>query len=196
MVELWGGPGCGKSTTAAGLFAALKVEDVGGPKRSVELVTEHAKEITWWIAHLAGGRPTSQAVQRAPSTRQADLFGEQWTRLARLGGQVDVAISDSPLGLCSHYSDPSLYPPEAWRAVVAAHYSRLDVAHVWVRRVKRYETRGRSQTEAEARAVDEGLRPLWAEAPGLHLEVDGDASAPAALSAALRDWLDDRGSEA
>ena len=193
VVELWGGPGSGKSTTAAGLFARLKVEEppAGGPKRSVELVTEHAKEITWWLAHLAEGRPSAVAVRRALSTRQAVLFGEQWTRLARLEGQVDVAISDSPLWLCTHYSDPDLYPREHWRAIIAAHYAhRLDVAHVWVRRVKSYETRGRNESEEQARAVDAALRPIWQEAPGLHLEVPGDASAPEAILRALGDWID------
>ncbi len=42
VVNLFGGPSAGKSTTAAGVFALLKLHDL----RS-ELVTEFAKDLTW-----------------------------------------------------------------------------------------------------------------------------------------------------
>ena len=42
VINLVGGPGCGKSTTAAGLFYELKRRDY-----SVELVTEYAKSRVW-----------------------------------------------------------------------------------------------------------------------------------------------------
>ena len=42
VINLWGGPGCGKSTTAAGLFSIMKMRG-----HKVELVTEYAKELTY-----------------------------------------------------------------------------------------------------------------------------------------------------
>ncbi len=42
VVNLLGGPGSGKSTTAADVFARLKWQDI-----NCELVTEFAKDLVW-----------------------------------------------------------------------------------------------------------------------------------------------------
>jgi hypothetical protein len=42
VINLWAGPGAGKSTTAAGLFFLMKLTG-----RRVELVTEYAKEVVY-----------------------------------------------------------------------------------------------------------------------------------------------------
>ena len=42
VINLFGGPGAGKSTTAAGLFYEMKVRDI-----KCELVTEYAKDMTY-----------------------------------------------------------------------------------------------------------------------------------------------------
>ena len=42
VINLFGGPGCGKSTIAAELFAILKKQGY-----EVELVTEYAKDKVW-----------------------------------------------------------------------------------------------------------------------------------------------------
>lgn len=79
VINLMGAPGCGKSTTAAGLFNLMKITG-----KSVELVTEAAKDWTWskdWM-HLK---------------HQPSILAEQDFRLARLEGQVEWAIADSPL---------------------------------------------------------------------------------------------------
>ena len=41
-INLWAGPGTGKSTMAAGIFAALKWNKI-----DCELVSEYAKQIVW-----------------------------------------------------------------------------------------------------------------------------------------------------
>jgi ABC-type glutathione transport system ATPase component len=46
MVNIYGGPGCGKSTTAAGVFTLLKIHKI-----DCELVTEFAKDLTWENRH-------------------------------------------------------------------------------------------------------------------------------------------------
>jgi ABC-type oligopeptide transport system ATPase subunit len=79
VINLFGAPGSGKSTAAAGLFNLMKVTG-----KSVELVTEAAKDWTWskdWM-HLK---------------HQPSILAEQDFRLARLEGQVEWAITDSPL---------------------------------------------------------------------------------------------------
>jgi ATP:corrinoid adenosyltransferase len=46
VINLWAGPGAGKSTTASGLFYLMKTADM-----QVELVTEYAKDMTWEGRH-------------------------------------------------------------------------------------------------------------------------------------------------
>ncbi len=194
VVEIWGGPGAGKSTTRAALFARLKLmiaADALGGKLSVEEVTEEAKAVTWQLGHWTEGPVPSEVKRRALSQRQAVLFGAQFDRLARLRGQADLVISDSPLALSKVYADRALYPADAWGKVIDAHYAHLEVLHVWCRRVKPYETRGRNETEAQARHIDDLLRPVWSETRGTHCEVDGDEGAPDKILGTLRQlgWI-------
>ena len=85
VVNLFGPPGAGKSTGAAYVFSKLKLAGV-----NAELVTEFAKDKVWEDNKLA-------------LANQAYLFGEQYYRLTRLGGKVDVAVTDSPLLLSNFY---------------------------------------------------------------------------------------------
>lgn len=178
VIEFYGGPGAGKSTTASHLFSRLKLMRAANRERhlSVELVTEVAKERVW---------------QGLPLNVQASLMGLQYERLHRLFGKVDIAVSDSPLALCKVYRDPELYPSPQWEDVVDAHYKHLDVLSVYLHRVKPYEIYGRNQTEEEAKEIDLLLRPIFDAAPGHHFEVDGDEEAADLILDNMRDieWI-------
>ena len=82
VINFVGGPGSGKSTTAAGVFFGMKVT----AQHPVELVTEHAKELTYAEAW------------KALENQQA-VTSEQDQRQRRLQGHVDYVITDSPLFL-------------------------------------------------------------------------------------------------
>lgn len=90
-INLFGGPGYGKSSTAERLSCLLR--DLG---HVTELVREYSKDLHW--------------EGRLNSTEQFLITAEQWNRQARLQGRVPVAISDSAvqLGL--------LHAPETYRA--------------------------------------------------------------------------------
>lgn len=79
IINLLGGPGTGKSTTAARVFAELKQFHV-----KCELVTELAKDIVWEETHKL-------------LDNQLWLFSEQFRRQWRLLDKVDFVITDSPL---------------------------------------------------------------------------------------------------
>lgn len=88
VINLFGGPGCGKSTIAAGLFYKLKCFG----KVDCELVTEVAKDIIW-----DGNTDILK--------NQSFVFGQQYHRIWRLKDKVDIVITDSPILLCNIY-DP------------------------------------------------------------------------------------------
>ena len=78
-INLFGGPGSGKSTLAAGIFSEMKRQG-----KSVELVTEFAKDLVW------ENRQDTLAVQPYVSMKQ-------FRNLFRLKGKVDYVVTDSPL---------------------------------------------------------------------------------------------------
>lgn len=135
VVNLFAGPGAGKSTVAAATFAALKDNQV-----STELVTEFAKECAWEGRH-------------GPLSCQPYVFGEQLWRIERLRGRgVEVVVTDSPILLSTIYAPADT--PTALHEVVQEYHRRQASLNVFLRRVKPYETRGRFQTADEASALD------------------------------------------
>ena len=79
VINLFGGPGAGKSTTAAGLFYEMKVRDI-----KCELVTEYAKDMTY-------------EKRTNILSDQLYILAKQNRKLIRLVGEVDYIITDSPL---------------------------------------------------------------------------------------------------
>ena len=134
VVNLYGGPGTGKSTTAAGVFSKLKMAGV-----NAELVTEYAKDKVW-DKHLS------------ILDNQIYIFGKQYHRLFRLLNQVDVVVTDSPL-LNSIVYNQREYKTELDTLVlkVMRSFNNLDI---FLNRVKEYNPKGRVQDEDGAKMID------------------------------------------
>lgn len=137
VVNLYGGPGTGKSTSAAAIFAALKMQG-----RNAELATEYAKDIVW------EGRDYLLS-------DQLYIFAKQNRKLERLYGKVEVVVSDSPLLLSYHYSRN-----EHILGLVREMLTKAEQLHVFLIRKKAYRPEGRYQTEDEARELDGEIATL------------------------------------
>lgn len=140
VINLWGGPGSGKSTTAAGLFYHMKCAGV-----EVELVQEYAKDMVWEGRHNI-------------LEDQIYIFAKQQRRISRLKNHgLDWVITDSPipLGLC--YTKPEDLS-DAFQDLVMQVFNSYDNHNVYLTRNVSYNPNGRNQkTEQEAVQVDDKL---------------------------------------
>lgn len=145
VINLFGGPGSGKSTTAAGLFYFMKL---AGYK--VELVTEYAKELVY------------DETLELMLDRQEVIFAEQNQRLHRLRGKVDFAIIDSPLLLSCVYPDmnqsqrgvgewPAL---SAFKSFVIQVIRTYDNMNFFLMRPDSFEAYGREHDLGQSQEID------------------------------------------
>lgn len=143
VVNLWGGPGAGKSTSAAGVFYELKRKFV-----NCELVTEYAKDLVW--------SETTNLL-----TNQVHILGEQHNRMFHLKNKVDVIITDSPFLMGVIYADYDVISP-SFEQFVVDEFKRTDVINVnyLIKRVRHYVSEGRMQDEAGAKAKDKEITDL------------------------------------
>lgn len=137
VINFFAGPGAGKSTLAAGLFYNLKLRGI-----NAELALEFAKDLTWEKRFEALGM-------------QQYVFGEQYYRLKRLEGKVDVVVTDSPLLLSRVYRPEKL--TEGFVDMVGDSVNEFHNVNFVVERSKTYLAAGRNQTEREARDLDDRI---------------------------------------
>lgn len=133
VVNLLGGPGCGKSTMAARIFATLKENGY-----SAELATEYAKDMVWQESNNI-------------LNNQVYIFGKQHNRIWRLYGKVRFIITDAPLINSLVYGDTT---PE-FKAMVLKEIEKFDHFNIFLDRIHDYEASGRLQTENQAQDIDQ-----------------------------------------
>ena len=145
-VNLFGGPGTGKSTTSAGVFALMKKRGY-----KIEIITEYAKDLTY--------KEDFKAL-----TNQLSLLAEQKTRHWVLENQVDYTITDSPfvMGLTYLRDDPHLPKDEFIRLAVAMYktYNNLNIFLERDNDVHPYQEYGRSQTLEQSMEKDKEILTL------------------------------------
>lgn len=149
IINLYGGPGAGKSTSAAYYYYILKKDSA-----NVELVREYVKDWAW------EGRKIS-------TNDQIYFLGKQVRRESMLYGKVDYIVTDSPVMMNLFYAQLycTLSLAEGIRAATLSFYRQAAEdghkhIHVLLDRNKPYVSEGRYQTEAEAKALDGGVKRL------------------------------------
>lgn len=136
VINFFGGPGCGKSTNAAGLFYHMK--NMG---KKVEIVTEYAKDMVY------ENRQNILA-------DQLYILAKQSRRVSRLRDVVDYCITDSPLILSAIYNSGSPLISELALEI----FNSFENINILVERTKPYQRYGRIQTELEAIEIDNKVK--------------------------------------
>lgn len=140
VINLFGGPGCGKSTTMARLFADLKTRGF-----NVEMVSEFAKDLVY---------------EQRQETMKDELyiFAKQHHRLFRVADKVDIIITDRPLLLTNIYV--KLYLPDNDFKIdlirlVRSTFDTFNNCNILLdREGVNYKTEGRLQNLQESREID------------------------------------------
>lgn len=140
VINIFGGPGAGKSTTAAGLFFEMKKKQI-----EVELVTEYAKDMTWEKRHNV-------------LSDQLYILAKQNRRVQRLAGQVEWVITDSPLLLGTIYQTPDYFSKFTEFAMEV--FNSYDNHNFLIGRDFAYQAAGRNQTADEAVEVDDLIKNM------------------------------------
>lgn len=149
VVNLYGGPGAGKSTFMANLFYKLKVRGI-----EVEMAPEFAKDLVW-------------EERFNYFDEQIYIFAKQLHRINRVVGKVDVCISDSPLQNSYIYlkeDNPQL------QALVDNEFAKFNNLNFYIKRGNKYVQNGRNENESEAKEVDKRIENLLSTIP--HTVVD------------------------
>ncbi len=145
-INLYAGPGAGKSTTAAMLFGELKVRGY-----SIELVSEYVK--AWAVEK-----------RKVIGFDQIYLMGKQLHYEHRfLSNGIDHIITDSPVLLSACYTR-AFYPELQEVAghmdgIIAEYEKQYPSINIFLNRGdKEYKQEGRYQTAEEAQSLDRTIR--------------------------------------
>lgn len=135
VINLYGGPGTGKSSCAADLFAQMKWLGY-----NVELVDEYAKELSW--------EGNSSKLED-----QLYVVAKQNRKLWRLKDKVDYIITDSPIILAPLYAKED-YMPEYFEKLTHEVFQTYDNINIYLNRIKPFSPVGRHHTEEQSKEID------------------------------------------
>lgn len=143
VINFFAGPGTGKSTHAAMLFALLKTKNI-----NAELVQEYAKEKTWIR--------DSKTLEVQPY-----IAGKQFYRQARLRHDLDVVVTDSPLIQGLAYSGYGV--TESFSKWMVEAFNLFDNVNIFLERDSEHHTfnpKGRWQDETAAIQKDKEIKSI------------------------------------
>ena len=148
IINLFGGPGIGKSTQASGLFTEMKKHHM-----RVEYTYEFPKEVAWEgnVSQLRD---------------QFFITANQHRNISRLYGKVDYIIVDSPIVLGCFYEQrygndypASFYGMSGLSNFLWKLFKQYDNINILLKRNNEtYDPNGRLQNLQEAQEIDEDIR--------------------------------------
>ena len=142
VINLFAGPGVGKSTTAARIFAELKLMGV-----NCEMALEFVKDKVWEESFKT-------------MDDQIYIFGKQFHKIWRLKDKVDIIITDSPLPISIVYDKEN---SKAFHELIMEQFNKFNNFNFLIERGTDYQEAGRVQTEEEAKEVDKVVKNVLDE---------------------------------
>lgn len=172
IVNIWGAPGVGKSTTAAGLFASLN-RDERFNHLNMELVTEVAKDFVW---------------ENRMETLEVQLYvtAKQFRNMYRVAKKVDLVITDSPVMQGAFYGEyyEAVPDPDIFFEMLKGFNDTLgDRVDFYLPRSVPYKSVGRNQSEEEIKNFDTQFEEFMRNIA--HLKLEKHYS----FQDQIRDWL-------
>jgi len=155
VINLIGGPGCGKSTIAAGLFYELKRLGI-----SCELVCEYTKEKVWEESFNV-------------LNDEIYLFAKQLHKQWRLKDKVNYIITDHCLLNSVIYNKIN---SNSFNNLVFEEFNKFSNINFFITRGDKYETAGRIETEEESKQLDKDFKELFNENKIAYREVKYDSA--------------------
>jgi len=151
-INFFGGPGCGKSTMAAAVFAELKTRSV-----NVELVTEYAKKKVWEEAYKV-------------FECQMYVCAKQVYNMFIVAQHVDIIVTDSPIILGAAYTGGDRMLDD----ILLREHDKFENINILLERAKDYNPKGRMQTEEEAKEKDELIKKILIERQVSYVSYPGE----------------------
>lgn len=135
VINLFAGPGAGKTTAAYEISAALKKAGY-----NVEYVSEYAKELVL-------------EKKLDLLNDQKHVTDEQYRRLDRLRNSgVEIIVTDSPVLLGQIYGEGKI--DKEYQDKILSYHNSFQNFNLVVKRGETYQTEGRLETFDEAKAID------------------------------------------
>ena len=150
IINLIGGPGCGKSTAASGLFYALKKLQA-----NVELSSEWVKSKVYEESYHC-------------MDDQLYIFAKQHHKLFVLQDKVDVIVTDCSLLNSLVYGERDEY----FDALVLNQFNKFNNLNIIIRRKQEYDTNGRVESKEEALKIDNMYKEIMNKHNIPYLEID------------------------
>lgn len=152
IINTFGGPGTGKSTSSS--FIYYKLKSLG---TNTEMVREYVKSWAW----------EGRTIQKYD---QLYFTGKQVRAESSLFGKVDYIVTDSPVLLGAYYASIYATPSisRGVRQAILGYYEQAELdghkhLHVYLKRTKPYVQAGRYEDFEQAKNIDAGVRNLLAE---------------------------------
>jgi|APGre2960657404_1045060.scaffolds.fasta_scaffold189783_2 hypothetical protein len=145
IINLFGGPGSGKSVAAAEVYASLSRAG-----KKVELVREYIKDWVW------EGR-------KRFFMDQVYVLAKQMRKEQVCLGQVDYIVTDSPVLLSAFYEDKYGNNSATLTEIIFKYQDEISTEghtqhNFFMSRGFKYVEAGRYQTEEEARQIDTEMK--------------------------------------
>lgn len=142
IINIYGGPGSGKSTCAAYIFSQLKMHNV-----NVELITEQTK--------VEAYKQNTEFFEN-----QFYIDGCASYQIKQLFGNVDVIITDSPLRMNYLYALEHNKPKLAEAILEDLEQYKNCTENFFIKRPDNFQQEGRVHSEEESKKIDKSIKNM------------------------------------